>query len=167
MAEIPSTPADGNTTVLIVPAIADTSAPTSAELTGESVIDISCYLTADGWAPSQEQASIDDSRLCSRQTFNRPGQKTYGLEITYIDNTNSEYSDDNLASETLVEGSDHYLVVRRGVPYEEPVESGQVVQVWPVTAGMQRDVPPEANSVIRTVQGMFVRGEVTRVPVAA
>lgn len=167
MSDIPSTPADGNMTVLVVPAIADPAAPTIAELTGDAVIDISCYLTGDGWSPSQEQATISDSRLCSRETYARPGQKSSSLELTYIDNTNSVYKEDNLAAETLVEGSDHNLVVRRGVPYEEPMASGQLVRVWPVTAGMQRDVPIEANSVIRTVQSMFVRSAVTRGIVAA
>jgi len=36
-----------------------------------------------------------------------------------------------------------------------------------VTAGMKRDVAPEANSVIRTVQGMFVTGEVRTVEITA
>lgn len=163
---IPSTPADGMTAVWAVPAVAGT-APTVAELTAESLVDLSCYITGDGWAPSQEQATIPDARLCSTQEYARPGRKTNGLELTYVDNTNSVYKADNLAALTLIEGSDHYLVVRRGVAFDEPPTAGQTVTVWPVTAGMKRDVAPEANSVIRTVQGMFVRGEVRTVEIAA
>ena len=168
MAEIPSTPADGNMLVLDVPAIADADKPTIAELTASSVEDLSCYLTGDGWSPSKEQASIADERLCSTETFERPGRKTRGLEITYIDNTNSPYATEfNKAVDTLTEGTDHYLVTRRGLPYEEPLAVGQVIEIWPVTAGEQREVAIEANSVTRTIQKLFVRGPVRRVTVAA
>ena len=166
--EIPSIPADGNKLVLVVPAIADVDAPTIAELTAASVVDISCYLTGDGWSPSKEQASIADERLCSTETFERPGRKTRGLEVTYIDNTNSPYEAEfNKAVDTLVEGTDHYIVTRRGLPYEQPLAAGQIVEIWPVTAGEQREVPEEANSVTRTIQKLFVRGPVRRVAVAA
>ncbi|EFD50355.1 hypothetical protein HMPREF0569_0498 [Micrococcus luteus SK58] len=166
--EIPSTPADGNMLVLDVPAIADVDKPTIAELTASSAVDLSCYLTGDGWSPSKEQASIADERLCSTETFERPGRKTRSLEVTYIDNTNSPYETEfNKAVDTLVEGTDHYLVTRRGVPYEEPLAVGQVVEIWPVTAGEQREVAIEANSVTRTVQKLFVRGPVRRAVVAA
>ena len=165
--EIPSTPADGNLLVLVVPAIAATAA-TVAELTAESVVDISCYLTGGGWSPSKEQASINDPRICSTETFERPGRKTRGLETTYIDNTNSPYEAEfNEAMDTLEEGTDHYIVTRRGLPYEEPIAAGQVVEIWPITAGEQREVPIEENSVTRTVQKQFVRGPVRRVAVAA
>ena len=49
MAEIPSTPADGYVAVRVLPAVADLSAPTLAEWTAG--IDISCYLTSDGYSP--------------------------------------------------------------------------------------------------------------------
>ncbi|MCO0632709.1 hypothetical protein NGH33_01805 [Micrococcus yunnanensis] len=166
--EIPSTPADGNQLVIDVPAIADIDNPTVAELTAASVEDLSCYLTGDGWSPSKEQASIPDERLCSTETFERPGRKTRGLEVTYIDNTNSPYEAEfNKAVDTLAEGTDHYIVTRRGVLYEQPIKAGQVVEIWPVTAGEQREVPNEANSVTRTVQKLFVRGPVRRAVVAA
>ncbi|MGJ9405261.1 hypothetical protein ACHABQ_02915 [Nesterenkonia aurantiaca] len=161
MPEIPSTPSDGNVKVLLVPEIADTSAPTVAELTGEGVIDISCYLTGDGLNLTSDQAAITDERLCTTQVFEKPGRKTNTAEVTYIDNTNSAYeTDSNEAAETLVEGSNHHIVTRRGVSYETEIESAQKVSVWPVQAGMQRDVPAEANSVTRTMQKLFVTGNV-------
>lgn len=161
MTQIPSTPSDGNVKVLVVPAIADTKAPTVTELTGEGVVDISCYLTGDGLNLTSEQASISDERLCSTQTFEQPGRETHSAEVTYIDNTNSEYeTDSNKAAETLVKNSDHYIVTRRNVAYEAEVEADQKVSVWPVKAGIHRDVPAEANSVTRTVQKLFITGDV-------
>lgn len=164
---IPATPSDGNLAVNIVPAIADPEAPTVAELTAAGVEDISCYLTGDGWNPSREQASISDTRLCTTQDYEAPGRKTNGLEVTYIDNTNSEFSATNAAADTLIEGSHHFMVVRRGLAFDAPFEAGQKVEVWPVTAGMKRMVAPEANSMIRTVQKLFVTGDVAEATVAA
>lgn len=161
MSEIPSTPADGNTAVWFVPTIADPSAPGLADLTAESIVDLSCYLTGDGLNLTSEQAAITDERLCSTQTFEVPGRKTNTAEVTYIDNTNSPHeTDSNEAAETLVEGAAGYIVTRRGVPYEKALAADQKVSVWPVQAGSQRDVPPEANSVIRTIQKLFVTADV-------
>ena len=110
MVEIPSTPADGNTAVWYVPAIADPSAPAITELNAESVVDLSCYLTGDGLNLTSEQDTITDERLCSTQTFEVPGRKTNTAEITYIDNTNSPHeTDSNEAAETLTEGATGYI----------------------------------------------------------
>ena len=51
-------------------------------------------------------------------------------------------------------------MTRRGIPYEEEIAADQKVSVWPIQAGAQRDVPPEANSVIRTIQKLFVTADV-------
>lgn len=161
MSDIPSTPSDGNVAAWFVPAIADTSAPTVTELAAASIVDLSCYLTGDGLNLTSDQATITDERLCSTQTFEVPGRKTNTAEVTYIDNTNSPHETDaNEAAETLVEGARGYIVTRRGIPYEEPVAAEQKVSVWPIEAGEPREVAPEANSVIRSIQKLFVTGNV-------
>lgn len=164
MAEIPSTPADGNMKVVWVKAFKDYTKPTATELNAESVIDISCYLTGDGWNPTKEQATISDPRLCSRQEFGRPGRKTPGLSITVIDNTNTE--DPNDAVENITEGAEGYFVERRGVPYEDPFKEGQVVTIYPARAGEKQGVAPEANSVIRSTIPQFISADVRDVKVA-
>lgn len=165
MAEIPSTPADGNVRVVWVPAIDTTTAPKVTELTASAMADISCYLTGDGWNPTGEQATISDPRLCSRQEFGRPGRKTPGLSITVIDNTNTD--DPNLAVETLVEGVEGYFVERRGVPYEEPFKAGQKVRVFPARSGEKQGIAPEANSVLRSTIPQFISGDVVEGTIAA
>ena len=161
MAEIPSTPADGNFKVVYVPAIADTQAPTLDEVNAAAALDISCYLTGDGWNPTKEQATIPDPRLCSRQEFSRPGRKTPGLSITVIDNTNSPIeSESNEAVETITEGAEGYFVERIGVAYEEPFEVGQKVSIYPATAGEKQVLAPEANSVTRSTIPQFIRADV-------
>ncbi|WP_413455997.1 hypothetical protein ACLQ8T_05815 [Glutamicibacter sp. FR1] len=158
MAEIPSTPYDGNVRAALVPTVADVNAPTAAELT--SGIDISCYLTGDGLAITVDQQTISDERLCSTSTFEKRGRKTHSVDVTYVDNTNSvAHAAFNEAREALDEGAVHYLVTRRNLPYETAFEAAQVVRVYPVEAGFPAEVPGEANSVTRTTSKLFVTGD--------
>jgi len=160
MAEIRSTPYDGNVKAVLVPAIADVKNPTVAELTGAGVIDISCYLTGDGLAISVDQQTVSDERLCSTSTFEKRGRKTHSVDVTYIDNTNSvANADQNEAREALEEGSHHYLVTRRNVAYETAIAAAQKVRVYPVEAGFPAEVPGEANSVTRSTSKLFVEAE--------
>lgn len=165
MADIPSTPADGNVKVVLATALADPSAPTVAEL--EAAVDISCYLTPDGFAFAQEQAVITDDRLCSTQTFNKGGRKSYTLTLTGIDNTNSDNEAQyNEFVDTLVEGSSLVAVARYGIPYEEPYAAGQTVRVIPIDVGAKTELAPEANSVLRATVNTFVSGPSELVKVA-
>lgn len=169
MADIPSTPADGNQKVLLVAAIANTAAPTVAELTAVGVVDISCYLTGDGFTPSLSEQVIADERLCSKQTYEQPGRSQYGLEVAYIDNTNSpNMATDNKAKDTLVPGTAQYLVVRRGKDFATAITAADKVTVYPIKPGKYNELPGEANSVLKIGQKLFVTGEVkTSVAVTA
>jgi len=159
VADLPSTPADGNVKVVWVPTIAVTTAPTVAELTGASVVDLSCYLSADGFTPGLDEQVISDDRLCDTETFEQPGRSSRTLSVTYIDNSNT--AEDNDAYDTLVPGTAGYIVVRRGIPYATAfVATTQKVDVWPVKCGKRSDMPPEANSVLKTSQKLFVTGRV-------
>lgn len=169
MAIIPSTPADGNQKVILVPAIADTTAPKLTELNGGTVVDISCYLTGDGFTPSLSEQVVADERLCSKQTFEQPGRSQYGLDVVYIDNTNSPNSvTDNKAKETLVPGTAQYLVVRRGKDYSAALAVGDKVTIYPIKAGQYNEMPGAANEVLKLGQKLFVTADVkTSVAVVA
>lgn len=158
MADILSTPADGNVKVAFVPTIANTSAPTVTELTGASAVDLSCYLTADGFTPGLDEAVISDDRLCDTETFEQPGRSSRTLQVTYIDNSNTDEVND--AYEALTPGSTGYVVVRRGKAYDNAFAADDKVDVWPVKCGQQNDMPPEANSVLKVTQKLFVTGRV-------
>lgn len=164
---IPSVPSDGNIATWLVPAIADPKNPTATELAAASIVDISCYLTKDGFAMTTEQASIPDERLCSTQVYNQPGTKTYGLTLTGIDNTNATDGATptpaalpNDLVDTLVEGVEQFLVRRRGVPFDTPVAADQKVTVIPFKPGVKQDVAAESNSVTRSTWTNFVTGDV-------
>lgn len=159
MAELPAVPADGNVKVVLVTTIANTAAPTVTELNAGTTVDISCYLTSDGFTPSLSEQVIADERLCSTSTYEQPGRHQRSLDVVYIDNTNT--AEDNEAKETLVPGTAQYLVVRRGIAFDTTfAATTQKVSVWPIKPGQYSDLPPEANSVLKTAQKLFVTGEV-------
>jgi hypothetical protein len=169
MAIIPSTPADGNQKVLLVAAIANTAAPTVSELTAVGVVDISCYLTGDGFTPSLSEQVVADERLCSKQTFEQPGRSQYGLDVVYIDNTNSpNATTDNKAKDTLVPGTAQYVVIRRGKDFSTAIAAADKVTVYPIKAGAYNEMPGAANEVLKIGQKLFVTADVkTSVAVTA
>jgi len=156
MTDLPATPADGNVSVRIVAAIADLDAVEPTEIDNVTSVDASCYLTSDGYSPSLDEQVIADERLCSTQVYEQPGRFTRSLDVIYIDNTNT--TDPNLVKETLIPGSTHFLVVRRGLPFDTASADGQTVTISPIKAGQYNDLPPEANSVLKTGQKLFVTG---------
>lgn len=164
MADIPSTPADGNVKVMIVTTLANTAAPTVAELTAGSTKDISCYLTGDGYNPSLDEQVIADARLCDTETYEQPGRKTRGLSVTYIDNTNTASPND--AKTTLVPGTALYVVTRRGKAFDAAVTASDKVTVSPIKPGAYNELPPEANSVLKITQKLFITGKTQDATVA-
>lgn len=158
MADVPSTPADGNVKVAFVETLADPANPTTSELTAVGVVDLSCYLTADGWTPGLDEQVITDDRLCSVQTFEQPGRSSRTLSIKYVENPTS--ATDNKAYTTLAPGTQGFLVQRRGVAHDGAFAAADKVDVWPITAGQYDPQPPEANSVLKVSQKAFVTGTV-------
>jgi len=166
MSQPVSVQADGNLLVLFVPTIADTENPTVGELTAGSVVDLSCYLTGDGFTPNTEEQTVSDERICSRQTFEQPGRYQDSLDIAYVYNILSAVDDEaRLALTQLRTGN---IVARWGQAFEDAVAAGDIVDVYPVKLGVPKKQPPVANSVLRIAQKPFVIGKVQRdVTVAA
>ena len=165
---LPSTPSDGNMLALLLPEVADLRNITAAEANAAGVIDLSCYLTSDGYNPSLDEQVISDERLCDRVTREARGRSTRGLDLTYIDNTNAaDAANINEAADTLTPGSKHVLFVRRGLPFEDEVVAGQTYSAYRIESGEQNELPPESNSVLKISQKQFVRDSAIRVKVAA
>jgi hypothetical protein len=161
MTDIPSTPADGNIRTLLVAAIANTAAPTVAELTAGTSVNISCYLTPGGFAGTTDQATIADPRECSTEELGQPGRKTRSLTITGIDNTNSANDASyNALVDAMVEGVQIYAARRRGLPFDTADAANQEYEIWPFKPGVKQEVPSEANSVQRSTWTCFPTGPV-------
>lgn len=167
MAEIPSTPADGNIkTVILTTPPANPDAPTVAEL--NAGVDISCYLTPGGFALTNDQGTITDERECSTQVFGQPGRKTFGLTITGIDNTNSANETEyNELVDALPEGAQRHAYRRRGKAFDAAFAATDTVWHIPFKPGMKSEVASEANSVLRSQWASFITGNVSEVAVVA
>ncbi|GAB3166606.1 hypothetical protein GCM10027059_25810 [Myceligenerans halotolerans] len=166
MADIPSTPADGNIKTVLVPAIADITAPTVAELTAVTAVEISCYLTPGGYAFQIEQATITDERECDTITRAKPGRKTPTLQITGIDNTNSASPDNELA-DALTEGSHWFAARRRGKAFDDAFAAADVVAITEFDVGVNSEVAADANTVLRSLWNTFVEAHEPAAVVAA
>lgn len=154
MTEPISVPADGNVKVVFVETIADPAHPTHTEVTAGSAVDLSCYLTDDGWDPSLNEATITDNRLCSTKVFEQPGRAQDSLGIAYVYNIKSAPDDE--ARVTLPKGTVGFLVARWGEDFETALTAGDVVDVIPIKAGTQMKDKPAANTVLTIHQKMFI-----------
>lgn len=154
--DIPSTPADGKVNTIWVPTIADINNPKLAEINAGT--DISNYVTLGGWSCSPSQDTINDQRENSTMDFGNPGRKKIsGSSIEVIDNTNTEYKDQNKAMDTLKEGADGFFVRRYGKDSDTEFAADDVVNVYAARIGMSAKEAIAANTVLRSKVNFTVR----------
>ena len=130
--------AQGAIKVAFVPTIAG-AAPTVAEVTAVGALDLSCFLTAEGWSPSVDTAKGNPPRrLCTTKQYEQFGSTTYSLaDLSYVVNPQGAAASNGLlAYEKLTPGTSGYFVARYGLNSRTvDFASGQFVEVWPVTLG--------------------------------
>lgn len=136
--------ADGNVKATWVPSIADISAPTVAELTGGSAVDLEWVITADGLDVKGDTASVDNTALASTSETEDTGRIKRDLSLTVKrkDNTSEDVGWATLTYKAL--GN---LVLRRTLPVDTAYAAGQEVEVHPVRCGEPIMMAPEKNSV--------------------
>jgi hypothetical protein len=153
--------AQGNETVIFVPTLAIPTAPTVAELTGASALNLGYALR--GFSPNSEQGTSEDIRLASTQTFENPGRVRKTLDdITYVyDPQAAAAAPMNKHYETLRLGVKGFMVDRRGIPATTAVIAAQKVDVYQVQLGDQRRVaidPSAEGGKFEIIQKPFVVG---------
>lgn len=157
MVDIPSKPVDAYVSTLLLPALANTAVPKLTEINVASKVDISCYLVTPGITSSAEQARIPDPRGCSRQDFSKLGKSTWTASAQYVENPGDETY--NEAYDSLVPDSYWWVIERRGIPFDTPYAVGQLVDVYPIQAGLR--VPlKESGQVLRINQELALVGNV-------
>jgi len=136
---------DGQVTVWFVTTIADTTAPTVAELTAGDII--SPYIAPGGMEGFEASTNEGDTSALD-STFNtkRPGRTAYsGTALVLKKQSATDDAFDALSTKL----TDGYLVVRLGVAKATAATAAQEVQVYPVSTGQWTPLPPEADSVYR------------------
>lgn len=137
--------ADGNTRVAFVSAIASIASPTTTELNLGTLLQST--MTADGLmgfeattaeVDTTSLASTFDTKTIGRDSFSGTGlrlkKQTYGSDTVFT---------------LLARGTSGYIVIRRGVAETTAWTSTQSVEVYPVTCGQRKMLPPEPNSIQR------------------
>ena len=131
---------------VFVETLADMKAPKVSELTGVGATELSYYIVPDGWKPTRSQDSIDDGREGTATVGKILGPKKFDNgEVEVIDNVNRKDAD-NAAVETLTEGTQGYIVRRRGPEASVDWAAGDVVSVYKVAIGMKNPVAHASNA---------------------
>lgn len=154
------TASDGHGIVLWVPAIADLTKPTVAELTGASVKRLTYGLTADGFTHDTTVAKITVGRFTLDQALELDGTITDTVEVRWVYNRTNPTDIETALGAPGVDGN---IVKILGYPNDHEIdEDTKINAIIPVTTSIPRDVPPTANSELVKVQSLNVRGKVRR-----
>lgn len=137
-----ATPVHLNIKLSVVNAIAAQAAPEVAdEVKAGTSLDLSCFVR--GWNPeiSTNSGSAPD-RLCSSLNLPQEGKtQLSAIPIAYVyDPQAATSTDDNKARLKLVQGTELFVVVRKGLPYTTDWAATQYVETWKVRCGRQNYV---------------------------
>lgn len=138
-----ATSVQGNTKIVAVATIADTSAPSLAtEIGAAGSVDISCFIR--DWNPElQSNQGNAPSRLCTTVQLPVEGNTQFSpIEIRYVyDPQAADSTDDNKALALLTRGTELYFVVRKGLDAQDTAfAASQYVETWKVRCGRQNKV---------------------------
>jgi len=131
----------GNTSVLVVQELTTPGAVSLAnDINDATTVNVSCFLYSGGVGTSTTARGEAPRRLCTKSVLQQFGSTTYevtDLQYTY-DPQAALSSNDNAAREVLTEGSEVYLVIRRGLDAQDTAyAAGQYVDIWRVKLGPQ------------------------------
>lgn len=150
---------DGNTKCTFVPAVTSLSGPTVAELEAVGIVECETSITADGLSIGIEQGAVTGDTLASTQTFSGPGRTAASIALTFFrDNTTLA---DRMWS-VMTNGTEGYLVVRRGLSYTTPYAADQKVSIYTVTCGEPSELAPEAETYDRALVNLYPSGPYLR-----
>ncbi len=119
-------------------------------------VDLSCYMTSDGFNRQVNEQVVTDDRLCTVQSGEEPGRYMETLDLKYIWDQQNLTPSDNLAYTTLKRGTKGFLVVRYAMPFTGAFAAEQIVDVIAGTAGVQKRTPVAANEKLKTDQKLFI-----------
>lgn len=128
--------AEGNVKAVFVPTLASQTAPSAATLNAGT--DISCYLLPDWDGPTAAQNTGDSRRFCSRETFGQLGRVTWSVSpLVYTYDPQTAAGVPNEVYDALTAGNEGFLVIGYGIDAGTDFVATDIVDVFPVQAGVQ------------------------------
>ena len=144
---------DGLTRVSWVTSIANTAAPTAAEL--NAGVALESFVTADGWNASTSTDDVDNSALNSTQNTVLPGRRSDSIELTF-----KQQGKSNAPWTTFAGNPAGYLVRRSGLSASTAWAASQKVTVYTVQAGFRDEKAPAKNELEKFAVDFKVTGAV-------
>lgn len=145
---------DGQIKVTFVPAIANTAAPTTAELAAGTALE--CLITADGLEIKTDEGVIEIPKLCETAMSQAPGRTTHGVTLTMVRQT---VPGADLGWTVLLRGTVGFLVIRLGLTYTTAYATAQKVIVYPGKVGERRLQKPEMNGATKFMSQWYVSAQ--------
>lgn len=137
-----ATPVLGNLKVAVLDAVAVPAAPDlSTEIGDADTLDISCFIR--DWNPSFESNSgTAPRRACTTTVLPIEGTTNFqAIALSYVyDPQAATSTDDNKARLKLVQGTEFFIVARKGLPYSTAFAASQYSEVLKVRCGRQNYV---------------------------
>lgn len=137
-----ATPVHLNLKVVVANTVASSAAPSLAtEINAGTSLDVSCFIRA--WNPeiSTNSGNAPD-RLCTSLSLPIEGKtQLSAISLAYVyDPQAATSTDDNKARLKLAQGTEFYIVARKGLPYTTAFVAAQFSEVWKVRCGRQNYV---------------------------
>lgn len=132
--------AQGNTSVTVAQTVTIAGPKILTELEAVTSVNVSCFLYSGGAGTSEQAKGSSPDRLCSTDSFEQFGRTTYTVsDLQYVyDPQALPAAPANAARTALVEGTDVWLVVRRGKSAQnDAYVVGDKVDLWHVRLGRQ------------------------------
>ncbi|MDR6868450.1 hypothetical protein J2Y69_003066 [Microbacterium resistens] len=154
------TAADGNGIVLWVPAIADPTRPTLAELTAPTVKRLTYGLARDGFTHETDIVKITSGRYTLAQALQYDGTVTDDVTVKWVYNRTTPTAIEATLGAPGVSGN---IVHALGYPNRHTFAEGDKLNaVIPVETSIPKDVPATENTELMKEQRLNVVGEVAR-----
>jgi len=147
-------PNDGNIRIDFVPALADPTAPTVAELTGAGVTPLADQLTPDGYDLAWSESTKPTSVFSSTQDTEEPGRIKPTITLKYF-----RVEDPDAVATALVRNTAGFIVVRYGKPAATAFAANDKVDVFTVKLGEQQRVTPAENTDAQIQQVAYSSGD--------
>lgn len=142
---------DGNIRISWVTSIANTAAPTVAEL--NAGIALETFVTPDGYKISTSDDKVDTSVLNSTDNTFVPGRRSDDIAITF------KHQGDASAPWTTLSGRPSgFIVERTSIASSTAWATSQKVRVFPVTASNRQKQERSANEVEKFACDFFKTG---------
>jgi len=131
---------DGKIKIMWVTTLSSTTSPTAAQI--NAGVDLTPYITPDGYSVTTGEATVDNSALNSVDDTALPGRRSDEIEITF------KHQGDSAAPwTTFASNPAGYIVERTSIAYGTAIAASDKVRVFTVTAGFRNKLPRTPNEI--------------------